>query len=181
MLSSTSKNILFFCSSCLFVLPDALSSFKSHSQLVNAGFRSVENKLSQEIGSQISAQFGSTCKKLQKSIDELSLNIDKLITQNSNIQMEINNTSESFSAPAQPRSYASVVSPSNAALSIADELADQEKRKKNVILYNFPEASDLEADRVSFLDLCTKVYNSDISVNKLVHLGKSLQVNIGHC
>ena len=67
VLSSTSKNILFFCSSCLLVLPDALSSFKSHSQLVNAlqtGFQSVENKLSQERGSQISAQFGSTCKKL---------------------------------------------------------------------------------------------------------------------
>ena len=172
VLSSTSKNILFFCSSCLLVLPDALSS---HSQLVNAlqtGFQSVENKLSQEMGSQISAQFGSTCKKLQKSIDELSLNIDKLTTQNNNIQMEIDNTSESFSTPAQPRSYASVVSPSNAALSIADELADREKRKKNVIVYNFPEASDLEADRVSFLDLCTKVYNSDISVNKLVRLGK---------
>ena len=86
--------------------------------------------------------------------------------------MEIDNTSESFSAPAQPRSYASVVSPSNAALSIANKLADREKRKKNVIVYNFPEASDLETDRVSFLDLSTKVYTSDISVKKLVRLGK---------
>ena len=73
VLSSTSKNILFFCSSCLFVLPDAVSSFKSHSQLINAlqtGFQSVENKLSQEIGSQISAQLvphAKSCKSVSMS------------------------------------------------------------------------------------------------------------------
>ena len=53
-----------------------------------------------------------------------------------------------------------------------DELADREKRKKNVIVYNLPEASDHEADKCCFLDLCKKVYNADINVNKMVHLGK---------
>ena len=162
-----------FCSSpCLSALPDALSS---HSQLVNelqTGFQSLENKLSKEISGQIAAQFDSTCHKLQKSIDDLSLNIDKLITRNSNIQMEIDNTSESISAPAQSKSYASAASPSNSALSITDELADQEKRRKNVIVYNFPEASDRKVDSGSFLNMCKEVYNSDISVNKVVHLEK---------
>ena len=44
-----------FCSFCLSTLPDALSS---HSQLVNelqTGFQSLENKLSKEIGGQITA------------------------------------------------------------------------------------------------------------------------------
>ena len=175
VLSSASQNILYFCSCCLSVLPEALSSFKSHSQLANelqTGFQSVENKLSKEIGGQITAQFSSTCQKLQNSIDELSSNINKLIAQNSNVQMETDNTSESIGGPAQARSYASVTSSSNTALSIVDELADREKRKKNVIVYNLPEASDHEADKCSFLDLCKKVYNADISVNKMVRLGK---------
>ena len=43
---------------------------------------------------------------------------------------------------------------------------------KNVVIYNFPEASDHEGDRGSFLDMCKEVYNSDISVNKVVRLGK---------
>ena len=64
--------------------------------------------------------------------------------------MKIDNTSESISAPAQSRSYASAASLSNAALSIVDDLADWEKRKKNAIIYNFPKASDREADRGAF-------------------------------
>ena len=86
------------------------------------------------MGGQIAAQFGSTYQKLQKSIDDLSLNIDKLITRNSNLQMEIDNTSESISVPAQSKSYASAASPSNSALSIIDELADWEK-KERMLLY----------------------------------------------
>ena len=82
---------------------------------------------------------------------------------------------------AQARSHALVASSSNTALSIVDELADQEKRKKNAIVYNLPEASDHEADNCSFLDLCKKVYNADISVNKMVCLGKNLQINKGLC
>ena len=62
MLSSASQNILYFCSCCLSILSEALSSFKSHSQLANelqTGFQSVENKLSKEIGGQITAQFAT--------------------------------------------------------------------------------------------------------------------------
>ena len=51
---------------------------------------------------------------------------------------------------AQARSHALVASSSNTALSIVDELADQEKRKKNAIVYNLPEALDHEADNCSF-------------------------------
>ena len=181
VVSSASKT--YFCSPCLSALPDALSS---HSQLVNklqTGFQSLENKLSKEIGGQIAAQFGFTCQKLQKSIYNLSLNFDELITQNSNIQMEIDNTSESINVPAQSKSYASAASPSNSALNIIDELADREKRRKNVIVYNFPEASDRKADIGSFLNMCEEVYNSDISVNncKVVCSGKSLQNNKDPC
>ena len=35
VLPSASQNILYFCSCCLSILPEALSSFNSHSQLAN--------------------------------------------------------------------------------------------------------------------------------------------------
>ena len=41
------------------------------------------------MGGKIIAQFGSTSQKFQKLVDDLSLNIDKPISHNSNIQMEI--------------------------------------------------------------------------------------------
>ena len=106
MLSSASQNILYFCSCCLSILPQALSSFRSHFQLayeLQTGFQSVENKLSKEIGGQITVQFSSTCQKLQTLLllfFELSSNINKLIAQSSNVQMETDNTSESISVPA---------------------------------------------------------------------------------
>ena len=108
VLSSASKHTV-FCSPCLSTLPDVLSA---HSQ---TGFQSLENKLFKQIGGQITVQFASTCQKLQKSIDDLSLNIDKLITRNNNIQVEINNTSKSINVPVQSRSYLSAASPSNLA------------------------------------------------------------------
>ena len=55
------------------------------------------------------------------------LYIDKPISQNSNIQMKIYNTSESISVPAQSGSYESGTSPSNAVVSIVADLADWEK------------------------------------------------------
>ena len=88
MLPSASK-IFCFCSLCLSTLSDI---FNSHSQLVNelqTGFQSVENKLSKEMGGKITALFGSTSQKFQKLIDDLFLNIDKPISHNRNIQMEI--------------------------------------------------------------------------------------------
>ena len=57
---------------------------------------------------------------------------------------------KTFCIPAQSRSYTSAASPSNSALSITDELADREKRRKIVIVYNFPKASDRKADSGSF-------------------------------
>ena len=71
LLYFASKKYSVFCSYCLSTLPDSSSS---HSQLVNelqTGFQSVENKVSKEKGSQITAQFGSTSQKFQKLIDDI--------------------------------------------------------------------------------------------------------------
>ena len=79
---------------------------------------------------------------------------------------------KTFCVPAQSRSYTPAASPSNSALSIIDELADREKRRKNVLYTIFQRFSDHKADSGSFLNMCKEVYNYDISVNKVVRLGK---------
>ena len=59
----------------------------------------------------------------------------------------------------------SVSAPSGAADSIIDELADRDRCKKNIIVYNLPEATDHAADKVSFLAPCKTVFNLDVLVN----------------
>ena len=65
--------------------------------------------------------------------------------------------------------YASAVS--NAAHSIIDELADRDRRKKNAIIYNLPEAKDRTADKNSFLTLCKTVFDLNVPVTRVVCLG----------
>ena len=155
VLSSGSKNILYFCSCCLSVLPDALSSFKP-------------NVLALE----------ETCKKLQQSVENLSSQIATLSASNKNLQTEIENTSESLNSI--PTNSATVPSPSSA-MSIIDELADRDRRKKNIIVYNLPEpasndksdsAQNNQSDSDAFSALCSSVYNSSFTITKLLRLGK---------
>ena len=180
-LSSTSQNILFFCNPCLCALPDAL---KLQTQVVNklqAEFQSVEANLCKEIGNQITrcleptnlAQLYTVCTSLQKSMDEVSLKIKELSIQNNNLQMEIDTTSESLSAPVQPKSFASSAS-SNAALSIADELADRERRKKNIVVYNLTECSDRKTDIETFKALSNNVFKLDVNIAKAIRLGPKI-------
>ena len=53
---------------------------------------------------------------------------------------------------------------SSTAHSIIYELADRDRRKKNIIIYNLPEATDHAADKVSFLALCKTFSNLDALV-----------------
>ena len=48
--------------------------------------------------------------------------------------------------------------------SIIDELADRGRQKKNIIVYNLPEATDHAADKVSFLTICKTVFILDVLV-----------------
>ena len=94
-------------------------------------------------------------------MEEVSLKINELSIQNNNLQMEIDTTSESLSAPVQPKSFTSSTS-SNTALSIADELADRERRKKNIVVYNFIECSDRNTDIETFKALSNNVFKLDV-------------------
>ena len=49
------------------------------------------------------------------------------------------------------------------ASSIADELADREQRKNNLIIYNLPEESDCEINEKLLAELCKTVFSDRIS------------------
>ena len=129
---------------------------------------------SQFITSYESTQLNNAYHKLQKSVDEISTRINNLSQQNSNLQMEIDTASESLTSSVESRPVLSSVSPSSAALSIADELADRERRKNNIIVYNFPEASDHQSNKDSFADFCNSVFKHNGNVNRMLRLGKKV-------
>jgi len=82
-----------------------------------------------------------SCKKLQKSVEDLSLKISSLSISNNSLQMEVDLVSQSFqnsTAPVgtsvKPSPASTHASASSAVQNIVDELADRDRRKKNVIL-----------------------------------------------
>ena len=72
------------------------------------------------------------CKKLQASVDDLGLKVANLAQSNSNLVMEIDSVSESFTEPPQRKP---MFTPPCSAMDIIDELSDRDKRKKNIIVY----------------------------------------------
>jgi len=67
------------------------------------------------------------------------------------------------------------VSPTSSTLSILDELADRNRRKKNIIVYNLPEsAPSSKGDSEAFTALCSCVYNCACTVTKSVRMGNVL-------
>ena len=51
-------------------------------------------------------------------------------------------------------------------------MADRERRRKNLIIYNFPKNSDHQADKAKFLELSKPVFNLDLNITKIIRLGK---------
>ena len=117
------------------------------------------------------AALEDTCKKLQTSVKDLSTKINDLSTSSSNFQMEIESTSVSLN-PTQ--SSFAAAPPASSALSIIDELADRDRRKKNMIVYNLPEPAPNKSDSDSFTAMCSSVFNGSYAITKSVRLGKKL-------
>jgi len=62
--------------------------------------------------------------------------------------------------------------PASFAQDIADELADRERRKCNIIVYNFTESSD---DKKKFIDMCNKVFKLEVQVINHGPLGRQVE------
>ena len=108
---------------------------------------------------------------MQKSVEEIASKISSLSLSNNNLQIEIENTAESISNSTQNRIVP--LSPPNAAMGIIDELADRDRRKKNLIIYNLPEpTSKNQSDSDLFTALCSSVFNRTVTITRSIRLGK---------
>lgn len=60
-------------------------------------------------------------------------------------------------------------------MSIINELADHDRRKKNIIIYKLPEAvPNDKSDSDVFTAMCSSVYSCSYTITKSVHLGKKV-------
>jgi len=127
----------------------ALTLYQTYSKLdteFTSKFQSME--LHKGVGQQVVKCFEAAnvagienvCKKLQKSVTELESKIANLSLSNNSLQMDIDNASESLTNSSQIRP-APVAPCPGTTMSIIDELADRDRRKRNVIVYNLPESS----------------------------------------
>ena len=139
-------------------------------QLINAYFiEATEAEPKQIETTPIKDTIHAMKESLQVAINELVSKVDYLLSSNSNLQMEINNTSQSMNdTPTQNgiRPSSSPPISSNATLNILDDLADRERRCKNLIAYNFKEPSDHQTDNLRFQESCSTVFKLNITLTK---------------
>lgn len=106
---------------------------------------------------------------LTQSVNELSTKIANLVTNNENLQMEINSVSESSTASNQTNTVSSISTPlTTATLTILDELADRECRSKNLIVYNLAESSESHSDDSLLRELFSSVFKLNVVLTKPV-------------
>ena len=108
------------------------------------------------------------CKNWQASVDDLGLKVANLSQLNSNLVMETDSVSESFTEPSQPKPM--FTSPCSA-MDIIDELSDCDNIKRNITVYNLPES---KSDSNAFADLCSSVYSCSFAIAISVQIGKKI-------
>jgi len=88
---------------------------------------------------------------------------------NKNLQQEIKSTASTIVQSSVPTTQ------STAALSVIDKISDRNRRKNNLLIYNYPDGADLSADKESFISLCSSVFDINVEVDKVLHLGRRLE------
>ena len=150
VLGEVVSNVLFFCSPCEHKLPIALSCYDATNEVqcaVDSKLTAMELALSDKINS------------LSNQLKELDA------THSTNRPMETTLESQTATSLA-PRPDSSVT-----ALSIADELSDRERRRKNLVLYKVPEGTNIQSDKDFFKDFCKTVYNLKVATTRVFRLG----------
>ena len=107
---------------------------------------------------------------IRKEISDLSMKVNALCSMNENLHQVIKSTASSIAQSSVP-----VTQSTSAALSVIDEISDRNRRKNNLIMYNYPEGADLSADKESFTSLCLSLFNLNVEVDKVLRLGRRLE------
>ena len=112
---------------------------------------------------------------VEKCIEDVGEKIKSLLSSQYGVQEQV----ESFLKLLQDSSVPSMgVTPVSAQVcaTIVDELAERERRKRNVVIYNLPEAKGREADRFSALSQIKTVYSLETQkIARVIHLGRKIK------
>ena len=108
--------------------------------------------------------------QLDKSVLDLSVKINELSSQEINLKKQIEGSSSAISAAkvAMEKPIAQSIDP---ALRAMEEIADRERRRNNVVIYNLKEGGNYEADKDSVSVLLNSILDCQLNVIKLFHLG----------
>ena len=118
---------------------------------------------------------------LHHTISDVSNKLDDLFSQNRNkLKMYVSKTLASKVKLQVPPNLSQTTAstsklPTTAVLSIADELADREWRKSNLIIYNLPEPTNNSKDKSLFTELSKSVFDTIVKITKSLRLGKKLK------
>jgi len=110
-------------------------------------------------------------RSLSKQINEFSQKIANLSAKQQLLQQSVQTISSQI---VQSTSHMDTNTTQNTtarnAFDIVDEMSDRERRKQNMVVYNFPECADRKADIGAFQTLCTAVFKLDINICKAICL-----------
>jgi len=175
LIGNASRNVVFLCTSCLEVLPEAFRSYDIYS-LVDSRVSSVEKAISEAHTSTFQG-LKAELATLQSITSNLATKVKDLYIQSKTLQEQLQAascdlTNKSTSSPSVLEAAPSTSeSSASTFLTVAKELDDRERRKNNVIVYNLPETSTSE-DEKWFSDLCKTVFDLGVKITKVLRLGK---------
>ena len=163
------RNIVFFCNICLNTLPIALKYFEDLSPM-DSRITTLEKSITdiQSTGNQVSKQN----QEVANQISDLTTKINQLVSNNNQMRSQIEDmkatmhtesTNQTPTAPGMTNS-----------LDIVDEMADRDRRRCNLVVYNFGESDDRKKDIESFQGLCKDVFKLDVKITKAVRLGPKI-------
>ena len=105
---------------------------------------------------------------LKKAVAQLGSQIEVLSQNNKALQNKFNDIilhNQPVSSDAQELSKTTT--------SIVDELAERDRKAKNLMIYNFPEEHDLETEKANFIKMCNDITNPDeIRLLKFYRIGR---------
>ena len=108
---------------------------------------------------------------LKDSVSKLGTQIEALSRANTALEKRFNDLLKSQSE-TQKSLKPPEVSTAATASSIADELSERERKKNNIIVYNFPEASEQSPEDQNFANLCKTIVKVDINIQKMFRIGR---------
>ena len=113
---------------------------------------------------------------LSKQLDDLSQKIADLPAKQLTLQQSVQNISSSItdSTTQMETNLSSPVSSPGGALDIVDEMADRDRRKHNIAVYNLTEGNDRKTDIETFKALSSGVFKLDVNITKVIRLGPKI-------